>query len=185
MPSSPTPKEVKDDLVARLKACTAANGCQGNMHIVEIPSEDSDGNETTEDTVTVAQLGTLRYILINDARKKAVGAGFEFASGRDDGDRFKSFNTQDGNELIFAIPTQVKKALGKKTRPARFDALLGLTFALKMQDHWMVDNECWMEGGELKKAITCLAKAWKTTLSSTDAELGGARTPLLVPGLGY
>ena len=83
-------------------------------------------------------------------------------------------NTHDGNMLIFGIPDEVKKALKKKTKPERFDSLFALTFALDSHDYWMMDNECWEEGDEMDQAIKGLAKAWKTTLKSTDAELGGA-----------
>jgi hypothetical protein len=80
----------------------------------------------------------------------------------------------DGNELIFGIADEVKKALRKPTKPERFDTLLALTYALKDNDYWMGDNECWEEGDEMEKAIKCLAKAWKTTLAATDDELGRA-----------
>ena len=32
--------------------------------------------------------------------------------------------------------------------------------------------QCWEKGGELEKAIKCLAKAWRDTLKKSDTALG-------------
>ena len=63
---------------------------------------------------------------------------------------------------ISAIPGRVRKATNAKLPlTARFDALLGLTFALNNWDVWMYDNEEYGEGGNLDHCIKCLGKAWK------------------------
>lgn len=81
------------------------------------------------------------------------------------------FNTSSGNDVVFGIPGEVKKALAKKTMPERFNALLGLTYALKDIDFWMNDNEFWEEGDQLEQSIACLAKAWKKILAFSNEEL--------------
>ena len=60
---------------------------------------------------------------------------------------------RDGNNVVFGIPIEVKKALKKKTRSQRFDALFALTYALKITDFWMHDNEFGVPGGKLELAI--------------------------------
>ena len=67
---------------------------------------------------------------------------------------------------------EVKKAMGKKTVPERFDALVALTQGLKIYDFWIYDNDCWGRGGWLENAILALAKAWRNMLARSDAELG-------------
>ena len=177
----------KDAHFERLKAVQEARGMKGSMLIVGIPrgedDEESEEEESGEDddeeekddgkVYTAEQMATLRHILVNDARDEALQKAFDFASGGQADQGFMMTNTHDGNQLIFSIPKEVKKATAaKKSLPQRFDALLALTYALKEYDFWIHDNECWEEGGELEKAIACLAKAWKTLLAKTDDELG-------------
>lgn len=109
---------------------------KGQMHIVRLKR-----NEDAE-PYTIEEMCTLRYILINDGRGDALQKAFSFATGGQGGNDMMMFNTTDGNELIFGIPGEVKKALKKPTKPERFDTLLALTYALKDNDHWMHDNEC-------------------------------------------
>ena len=51
------------------------------------------------------------------------------------------FDTHTGNEIIFGIPEEVKKAMRKKDASAKIDALCGLTFGLHEYNYWMHDNE--------------------------------------------
>ena len=77
-----------------------------------------------------------------------------------------------GNTVIAGLPRAVSAALQAASLPARFDALLGLTVALKSFDHWMNDNECYEPGGACEKAVAHLAAAWKALLRHGDDALG-------------
>jgi len=174
-PSALSPKE---DYFARLEAVLKREKCAGSMLVVGLrrddEDEDSEDEEDEEQELTAAQVATLRHIAITPARDKAITAGHAFAScGQSEDDcGFAMFNTSHGNEVIFGIPREVKKALKKGTAAMQFDALLGLTHGLKSFDSWMHDNECWEKGGELEKAIKALAKAWRDTLKKSNSELG-------------
>jgi len=162
----------------RLKKVIAEHNCMGPMLVVGINAEDSSSDREDEEKgkekeLTADQISTLRHILINKSRDKAIDAGHSFAScGQSDDDcGFMTFDTSSGNQVVFGISNEVKKALKKKTPAERFDALFGLSHGLKEFDCWMHDNECWGPGDELEKAIKTLAKAWRQTLKKSDAEL--------------
>ena len=176
-PKASTPK---DAYFARLEKALTDHNCKGSMLVMGIQSDkdsdddDDDDEQEQEQEYTEEQIATLRHILINDSRDKALEAGHSFAScGQSDDDcGLAMFNTSSGNQVILGIPAEVKKALKKGTAAAQFDALFGLTHGLKNYDFWMHDNECWEPGGELELAIKTLGKAWKATLKKSDAELG-------------
>lgn len=166
----------KDAYFARLDKALEEHNGKGSMLIMGIQrdSEDSEDSEDEDETTeyTAEQIAALRHIIINDSRAKAIEAGHSFAScGQSEGG-FCMFNTSSGNQVIFGIPGEIKKALKKPTVAGQFDALFGLTHGLKEYDCWMHDNEYWEPGEELEKAIKKLAKAWKDTLKKGDLELG-------------
>ena len=66
----------------------------------------------------------------------------------------------------------MKSAGRVRSLSARFDRLFALTWALRLNDYWMHDNECYAEGGECETALNALAEAWKALLKKSDAELG-------------
>jgi hypothetical protein len=162
----------KDAYFKRLDQAIDDNGCKGSMIIVGIKSDngssDEDEGEDDSKEYTEEQIGTLRHILINDSRDKALEKAHDFASCGGD----FMFTTKEGNFICHGIPGEIKKALKQKTQPARFDTLFALTHSLKRYNYWMNDNECWREGEELEQAIKALAKAWKDMLKKSDAELG-------------
>jgi hypothetical protein len=182
--TAPTPKQggktaptPKDAHFARLNEAIDKCKAKGSMLVLGIRSENSDEDEDEDEDDSVVysaeQMATLRHILITSRRDKAIREGHSFAScGQSDEDfGFCSFSTSSGNEVVFGIPAQVKKAMKKKSPAEQFDSLFGLTHGLKSFDSWMHDNECWEPGGELEAAITTLAKAWRSTLKRNDAEL--------------
>ena len=168
-------KKPVDAYFARLDKALADHSCKGSMLIKGIENENSDeGSDADADNsnYTAADVAKLRHLLINGSRDKALKAGHSFASCGQADEGFCMFNTSSGNEVVFGIQAEVKKALKKKSGPARFDALFGLTHGLKSFDFWMNDNECWEPGEELEQAIKVLAKAWKDTLKKSNDELG-------------
>jgi len=84
-PAALSPKE---DYCARLEKALDDNHCKGSMLIMGMKRDDGD-DEDEDDTVeyTAEQISTLRHILINDSRGKALDAGRSFAScGQSDDD---------------------------------------------------------------------------------------------------
>lgn len=66
----------KDAYNAKIDAFMAANpSFKGQMHIVGVNRNESAGPYTTE------EMNTLRYILVDDGRDKALQKGFAFVSG--------------------------------------------------------------------------------------------------------
>lgn len=126
------------------------------------------------DSRVLLQVSTLRHVLINDSRDKALEKAATFVTcgqSEEDGG-FCMFGTSEGNAVCFGIPGEIKKALKKSTPPQQFDALFALTRCLQSYDFWMHDNECWEKGEELEKAIKALAKAWRDMLKKSNSELG-------------
>lgn len=126
-----------------------------------------DRDEDTEE-YTAAEIAKLRHILINDSRDKALTKAEEFTTcgGK------MMFGKSEGNLICMGIPDEIKKALRKKSIPARFDHLLALTDGLDEFDYWMYANECYEPGEELEQAIKALAKAWRNMLKHSNEELG-------------
>jgi hypothetical protein len=168
----------KDEYFKLLDKAISDHGCLGSMLIVGVDSNESDEDYdedehlTAPKELTADQVAKLRHILINDSRDAALKAALDFVMCGQADDFIKIFNTSDGNNIVFGIPIEVKKALKKKTLPQRFDALFALTYGLKTTDFWMNDNECWGPGGELELAIKTLAKTWRNMLKRSDGELG-------------
>jgi hypothetical protein len=82
------------------------------------------------------------------------------------------FNTSSGNDTIYEMPDEIKKAMKGADKKKHFDRLLGLTSALKEIDMWLHDNECWGDGNELDEALKLLGQTSKMLLKSSDAVLG-------------
>ena len=131
--------------------------------------DDDEKRKARQDKFTVAQVAELRHIIVTLSREKALTAGTKFATGGQHKESWMTFNTHHGNTVIKGIEEHVAKAVKKKLLADRFDALYGLTSALKTYEVWMEDNEY---GEEITDHVQSLAKAWKTLLAHSDAELG-------------
>lgn len=179
--------EDKDDLTPtkahfkRLDACIEKNGCLGQMLIVGVKAEgdeeeeEEDEGQSSEDgeaEYSEEQMARLRHILINTSRDKALKAAVKFATLGQQDDGMCMFNTHSGNQIIFGIPGEVRKAMKKKSLPERFNTLFALTHSLLEFDFWMHDNECYEERGEAEEAVSKLGEAWRTLLKKKDQDLG-------------
>jgi hypothetical protein len=135
----------------RLDAFIKREGCHDQVVVKGI-----EGHNEGEDEPTAAQMDTLRHILINKSREKALKAAMNLASCGQMDEPFAMLNTTTGNQVISHLPAAIKMAESKKKKSAQFDALFALTFALNSFDMWMHDNECDEEGGECERAIVLL-----------------------------
>lgn len=111
-----------------------------------------------------------KCIILTKSRGKELEKGLRFATigGLDEEDYGSTTGT--GNLVIELIPREVQKAMRRTRLPARFDALLGLTFGLLSQNYWMNDHEGWIEA-QMQEALRVLAGAWHTLLQKSDEEL--------------
>jgi hypothetical protein len=105
-----------------------------------------------------------------------VAAAQNFAAGQeidDDDCGIMMFDTSTGNAVVSGIADEVKKAVAKKSKSAKFDHLLALTYALNDNDMWARDNELWGDGDAMQSACEKLGAAWRKLLgSSSNPELG-------------
>lgn len=167
-----SPGEKYQDLLNLVITREKAIGCLQIQGPFGADSDEEEEEELELTTLTEKQVRNLRDVILTKKRNKEVEKYFEFATGGDSGGGFVFSNTSTGNNVIFGMPDEIKKALKRSSVPGKFDALLGLTYNLFMYDSWMSDNECY-DDGTMKKAVLSLASAWKNLLSKhTNEELG-------------
>jgi uncharacterized FlaG/YvyC family protein len=164
-----------------LNAMITARGATGKILIRGISDEDSEDSEEEEEQEkesekkntrhTTEQISTLRFVIITASGEKSINSAMNMVTDDQLGSGIMMFNTSSGNNVIAEIPNDINKAMRKKKVPLRFDALFGLTLALKTYDCWLYDNEMWGEGEELDRALRKLGKAWKKLLSCSNDEL--------------
>ena len=126
------------------------------------------------------EVAACRILVITKERAAAIEAAQKFAMGRDGSDSdsdddggFVMFYTSTGNAVVAGIADAVARAVARTSKPARFDHLLALTYALQQEDTWARDNEMWEDGDEMQSACAKLAAAWKKLLGeSTNEQLG-------------
>ena len=126
------------------------------------------------------EVAACRILVITKERAAAIEAAHKFAMGRDGSDSdsdddggFVMFDTSTGNAVVAGIADAVARAVARTSKPARFDHLLALTYALQQEDTWARDNEMWEDGDEMQSACAKLAAAWKKLLGeSTNEQLG-------------
>jgi hypothetical protein len=145
--------KTKGAYIEALETAVRSNNCLGSMLVIGIVNEnsDEDSDEDSDDEdnkYTEEKIASLRYILINDARDKALKHGHYFASRGQCEQPYSTWNRSDGRELIFGILSEVKTAMAKKTTPERFDMLFALTHGLQQFDFWM---NRWEEADEMEK----------------------------------
>lgn len=133
-------------------------------------------DEDVEPPYTEEDVAAMRIVVVTKARAKAFAAAQNFAAGQeidDDDCGIMMFDTSTGNAVVSGIADEVKKAVAKKSKSAKFDELLALTYALNDNDMWARDNELWGDGDAMQSACEKLGAAWKKLLGeSTNAELG-------------
>lgn len=174
-----TTKSPKDLHFERLDAAMKRAGALGQMLVrgirrrVEDEEEGDEGDSEAEEgeKYTEEEIATLRHIFITKNRDKELTKAETFVTCGQADDMIRMYNTTTGNQVILGIPREVNKIMRKKTASAKFDGLLGLTYHLKDEDTWMMDNECWGEDGELANALIKLGDAWKELLAKSDSEL--------------
>ena len=127
--------------------------------------------------------------MITKERAAAIEAAQKFAMGRDGSDSdsdddggFVMFDTSTGNAVVAGIADAVARAVARTSKPARFDHLLALTYALQQEDTWARDNEMWEDGDEMQSACAKLAAAWKKLLGESTNEQLGCDEELTRPG---
>lgn len=126
------------------------------------------------------EVAACRILVITKERAAAIEAAHKFAMGQDGSDSdsdddggFVMFDTSTGNAVVAGIADAVARAVARTSKPARFDHLLALTYALQQEDTWARDNEMWEDGDEMQSACAKLAAAWKKLLGeSTNEQLG-------------
>jgi hypothetical protein len=161
--------KTKGAYLEALGTAVRSNNCLGSMLVIGIVNEDSDEDSDEDNEYNEEQIASLRYILINDARDKALKHGHYFASCGQCEKQYSTWYKSDGRKLIFGIPSEVKTAMAKKTIPERFDALFALTHGLQQFDFWM---NRWEEADAMGKAINGIAVAWAGLLKCSNTELG-------------
>jgi hypothetical protein len=135
-----------------------------------------------EDAATPGEedIAAVRILVITKERAKAMEAAQKFAMGLDGSDSDSDsdgglvmFDTSTGNAVVAGIADAIELAVARTSKPARFDHLLALTYALKEDEMWARDNEMWEDGDEMQSACAKLAAAWKKLLGeNTDEQLG-------------
>ena len=145
---------------------------------------------TTHPPHTEETMAGVRVLMITQERDDALKHAFAFVCCEDsDADSYDSNNTHvyttgSGNEVVFGIEGEVKKATASKlTKPQKFDRLCMLTYALLQEDTWSRDNECWGDGDEMQSACKKLAASWKKLLGENAAADLGADEEFTEPGV--
>lgn len=162
------------EFTERVERVMQEHGCDRSILIVgiddgETQSEDEGGDDKV---VTAEELARVRHVLINKSRETALMKALDFCTCGQATDDVMMFNTSSGNKVCLGIPCQVQAALRKKLLPQRFDALFALTRGLQRYNFWIHDNDSHGKGGDLECAVKALAKAWRTLLKNSDADLG-------------
>lgn len=129
-------------------------GAKGRVLILGVKGEgDEDEDEDYEEeedpniVYTKEQMESLRVILGTPRRIAEVDKARKVVTGGQGGG-FMMFNTENGNQIIFAILRWLKAVKAKKTLPEKFDSLFALTHQLLDIDMWAMDNELHGPGGK-------------------------------------
>ena len=139
-----------------------------------IPSQgddDDDEEEEEDDTsrYTAAQMNSLRYILLDEARAMAWEEMRTLVLGDQADDSYCFiFNTATSYQLYRNF-YQVFFPRYKRTKawPTKFNMLAAWTYQLQRHNFWMRDNE-----GEMYDMVEDLGSLWKKLLKKSDADLG-------------
>ena len=148
---------------------------------------------TTDPPHTEETMAGVRIIMITREREAANKHALAFVCCEDSdadsddsngGTKLRFFNTASGNEVVWGIKDEVKKATSSKlTKPQKFDRLCMLTLCLLEGDTWARDNEAWDEGDEMQSACKKLAAAWKKLLRENAAADLGVDEEFTEPGV--
>ena len=76
----------------------------------EIESDEEEVHER-ERTYTEDQMSTLRHILMNKSREKAIDHALNFVTCGQANEGFMMLDTTTGNNVCFGLPTEVKKCM--------------------------------------------------------------------------
>ena len=118
-------------------------------------------------------VAAMRIVVVTKARAAAFTAAQNFAAGQelDDDCGIMMFDTSSGNAVVSGMAEHVKNAVAEKSKSAKFDHLLALTYALNENDMWARNNELWGDGDAMQSACEKLGAAWKKLLGdSTNDE---------------
>ena len=145
---------------------------------------------TTDPPHTEETMAGVRLMMITQERDDALKHAFAFVccedsdADSDDSNCARFYNTAAGNDVVFGIKDEVKKATSSKlTKPQKFDRLCMLTYALLQEDTWSRDNEFWGEGDEMQSACKKLAASWKKLLGENAAADLGVDEEFTEPGV--
>ena len=137
------------------------------------------------------EVAACRILVITKERAAAIEAAQKFAMGRDGSDSdsdddggFVMFDTSTGNAVVAGIADAVARAVARTSKPARFDHLLALTYALQQEDTWARDNEMWEDGDEMQSACARLAAAWEEAPRGEHQRAARVRRGVHAPGDG-
>ena len=125
-------------------------------------------HESNDVEYTAKEVERTRHILMTEARSKELDEGYRFSGGG-----MRTFGRSDGTEIIEHLPCEVAACMHLyPTMPEKFDALLGLTYALIDNDTWLNMHYDHSEDGALQKALDWMYEAWNTLLNYSDRALG-------------
>ncbi len=124
-------------------------------------------HESNEVEYTAKEVERTRHILMTEARSEALDEGYRFSGGG-----MRTFGRSDGTEIIECLPREVAACMLYPTMPEKFDALLGLTYALFDNDTWLNMHYDHSEDGALQKALDWMYEAWNALLNYSDRALG-------------
>jgi len=141
----------------------------------EWPDEDSSSEEESDDMWSRPPIQAIWLPKFYDQERKRVFAHIHDGAGEttDVKQRLQKGTTDTGNVRFAIVESEFKwtnqRFRGDADKKRYFCALLALTQAMVYDDHWMYDNECWDEVGDLCKKM---ASKWRELLKMDEAALG-------------
>ena len=191
----PAPRSMSDEAYPTNVPKSAAETAWHERTMAVMQRTGADGTvlvrgTTTDPPHTEETMAGVRLMMITQERDDALKHAFAFVccedsdADSDDSNCARFYNTAAGNEVVFGIKDEVKKATSSKlTKPQKFDRLCMLTYALLQEDTWSRDNECWGDGDEMQSACKKLAASWKKLLGENAAADLGVDEEFTEPGV--
>ena len=84
-------------------------------------------------------------------------------------------DTHTGNmtwAAMFSLMSKIKKDLKKKDKTVALGKMFGILLYATEYDHWIADNEAYLEERKFAKWFSDYSQAWREVLEQSDQELG-------------
>lgn len=116
------------------------------------------------------QLG-LRHIILTENREVDLAKALEFVTSEESGS-LGQFIATNATAVINTLEAEVENAMDKTTVQAQFDALVTLTYAITIYDHWLYSVTSSNKTKKLNAALLKLANYWACILEHDTPNLG-------------